>query len=81
MYHSYYRKRHFALILFRESDWKKAVEYYEKYIDVRETETEEDPTSFNEQHDIVARLATLKKTGLECNYRKAGRMYSLSMLQ
>ena len=30
---------------------------------------------FNDQHDIVARLATLYKTGdykLECNHRRAG---------
>jgi len=79
-----------------EPDWKKAVEYYEKYIHIRETEAnnldENDETnednrkssinnavSFNDQHDIVARLATLYKTGeynLECNYRKAGDLFN-----
>jgi hypothetical protein len=80
------------LIYFREPDWRQASEYYEKYIHIRENESnniDEDSgthqpsqtksntngISFHDQHDIVARLATLYKTGgynLLCNYRKAG---------
>ncbi len=80
------------LIYFREPDWKQASEYYEKYIYIRENESnniDEDSgtnepsqiksntngISFHDQHDIVARLATLYKTGgynLLCNYQKAG---------
>ena len=57
----------------RELDSKKAIEHYAKYIDIREIETIDDPTSFYDQHDIVARLATLYKIGPESNYRKAGK--------
>ena len=66
----------------RDPDWGKAAEYYGKYISIREMQTEADVDDsahntipYDEQHDIVARLATLYKTGdhnLECNYQKAG---------
>ena len=69
----------------RAPDWKTATDYYEKYIHIRGTETsncdDNDETNeanalpFNDQHDIIARLATLYmrgEHGLERNYRKAG---------
>ncbi len=80
------------MIYFREQDWKQAAKYYDKYIHIRENESntiDEDSgtnepkqinsinngISFHDQHDIVARLACLYKTGgfnLLCNYQKAG---------
>ena len=83
---SYFKRSSNYYFSFREPDWKKAAEYYEKYIHIRETQTnnidEADPdnavqneVSFEDQYDIVARLATLYKTGdhnLECSYQRAG---------
>jgi len=63
--------------LCREADWNKAADYYEKYICIREAETTDE--SFNARHDIVARLATLYKTGdhnLKCNYQRAGDLFN-----
>lgn len=79
-----------------EKDWKQAVEYYEKYINLRENASnsidedsgthEPDESNgtdngvpFHDQHDVVARLATLYKTGghnLICNYQRSGDLYS-----
>jgi len=79
-----------------EQDWQKAAEYYEKYIHIRENESNKtnddsgndescpgnsnnDEVAFHDQHDIVARLATLYKTGgynLSCDYQKAGDLFN-----
>ncbi len=79
-------------MIFRQQDWNQAAKYYDKYIHIRENESntidEDSGTNepnqvnsmnnaipFHDQHDIVARLATLYKTGgynLSCNYQKAG---------
>ncbi|CAF0781899.1 unnamed protein product [Rotaria sordida] len=79
-----------------EPNWQQAAEYYEKYIRIRENEsnsTNEDSETnelsetnsthngipFHDHHDIVARLATLYKTGghnLLCNYQKAGDLFN-----
>jgi elongation factor 2 kinase len=79
-----------------EQDWNQAAKYYEKYIHIRENESnnldEDSGTNepdqvnsinnaipFHDQHDIVARLATLYKTGgynLSCNYQKSGDLFN-----
>jgi hypothetical protein len=94
VFHSYIDGVFFDLTDFREQNWKQAVDYYERYIHIRENEAniiDEDSgtnepnqtntihngISFHDQHDIVARLATLYETGgfnLLCNCRKAGKI-------